>query len=271
MTINSYLTGIANASILRDQSKLDIQRSVATLNTRLQEYFGDGISRTLVFGSYSRGTILPRGMDPYADVDLMIIFADGSYRPQTYLDQLRRFASFRYASSEIAQSNPTIVLSLNHIRFELVPATESWFSGLQIPAPASDSRDWIETDPTGFNQKLIQTNQSHGNLIKCLIRIMKYWNAKAGHPFESYGLEQAIVGHGFLFLGLLSSGQQIKDYFFAFVEDLSAGWGAPQNKQNAVNRLKQIAAQAKVLEAGGNVAAAESVIAKLLPPLGLLA
>lgn len=69
MTINSYLTGIANSSILRDQSKLDIQRSVATLNTRLQEYFGDGISRTLVFGSYSRGTILPRGMDPCADVD----------------------------------------------------------------------------------------------------------------------------------------------------------------------------------------------------------
>ncbi|MDO9107923.1 MAG: nucleotidyltransferase, partial [Coriobacteriia bacterium] len=63
----------------------------------------------------------------------------------------------------------------------------------------------------------------------------------------------------------------IKDYFFAFIEDLNAGWGEPQSKQNAVNRLKQIAAQAKALEAGGNVAAAESVIARALPPLGLLA
>lgn len=271
MTINSYLSGIANNAILRDQVKLGIQRSVITLNTRLQEYFGAEITRTLVFGSHSRGTILPPSMDPYADVDLMVVFADGSYRPQTYLDRLRRFTEYRYSRSEIAQSNPTIVLTLNHIRFELVPATESWFSGLQIPAPASDSRDWMETDPTGFNEKLTQTNQSHGNLIKPLIRVMKYWNAKAGYPFESYALEQAIVGHGFLFLGLLSSCQQIKDYFFTFVEGLSAGWGEPQSKQNAVNRLKQIAAQAKALEAGGNVAAAESVIAKLLPPLGLLA
>lgn len=271
MTINSYLTGIANASILRDQTKLDIQRSVATLNTRLQEYFGNDINRTLVFGSYSRGTILPRSMDTYSDVDIMVVFANGSYRPQTYLDQLRRFASFRYSSSEIAQSNPTIVLSLNHIRFELVPATESWLSGLQIPAPASDYRDWIETDPTGFNQELTQTNQSHGNLVKPLIRVMKYWNTKAGHPFESYKLEQAIVHHGFFFLGLLNSGQQFKDYFFDFLEGLSAGWGEPQGKQNAVNRLKQIAAQAKTLESSGNIAAAEAAIAKLLPPLGLLA
>lgn len=271
MTINSYLTGIANASILRDQTKLDIQRSVATLNTRLQEYFGNDINRTLVFGSYSRGTILPRSMDTYSDVDIMVVFADGSYRPQTYLDQLRRFASFRYPSSEITQSNPTIVLSLNHIRFELVPATESWFSGLQIPAPASDYHDWIQTDPTGFNQELTQANQAHSNLIKPLVRVMKYWNAKAGYPFESYGLEQAIVRHGFFFLGLLSSGQQLKDYFFDFVEGLSAGWGEPQSKQNAVNRLKQIAAQAKTLESSGNVAAAEAIIAKLLPPLGLLA
>lgn len=269
MTINSYLMGIANSSILRDQVKQDIQRSIATLNTRLQEYFGGDVSRTLVFGSYSRGTILPRSMDPYADVDLMVVFADGSYRPQTYLDKLRRFTEFRYASSEIAQSNPTIVLNLNHIRFELVPATESWLSGLQIPAPASDYRDWIETDPTGFNGELTQTNQSYKNLIKPLIRVMKYWNAKAGYPFESYGLEQAIVGRGFYLIGLWNNNAQLKDYFFDFAEGLSVGWGAPQGKQNAVSRLKEVVAQAKTLEARGSDAAAETVIAKLLPPLGL--
>lgn len=269
MTINSHLTGIANAAILRDQVKQDIQRSIATLNTRLLEYFGGDVSRTLVFGSYSRGTILPRSMDPYADVDLMVVFADGSYRPQTYLDKLRRFAEFRYASSEIAQSNPTIVLNLNHIRFELVPAIETWFLGLQIPAPASDYRDWIETDPTGFNGELTQTNQSYNNLIKPLVRVMKYWNAKAGYPFESYGLEQAIVGRGFYLIGLWNNNPQLKDYFFDFVEWLSAGWGAPQSKQNAVSRLKEVVAQAQTLEARCSDAAAESVIAKLLPPLGL--
>lgn len=271
MTINSYLTGIANSAILRDQVKLDIQRSVNTLDTRLKEYFGKDISRMLVFGSYSRGTILPRSMDPYADVDLMVVFADGAYRPQTYLDKLRRFTEFRYASSEIAQSNPTIVLNLNHIRFELVPAIETWFLGLQIPAPASDYRDWIETDPTGFNGELSQTNQAYNNLIKPLVRVMKYWNAKAGYPYESYALEQAIVGRGFYLIGLWNNNPQFKDYFFDFAEGLSVSWGAPQTKQNAVNRLKEIVSQAKELEARGSMVAAEAAIKKLLPPLGLLA
>ncbi len=271
MTINSYLTGTANSAILRDQTKQGIQVSVATVQSRLQDYFGTDISRTVVFGSYSRQTILPRSMDPRSDVDLMVVFANSSYRPQTYLEQLRRFAAARYPSSEIAQSNPTIVLSLNHIRFELVPAIETWLSGLQIPAPASDYRDWLDTNPTAFNQELTQANQSQANLIKPLIRVMKYWNAKAGYPYESYRLEQDIVRHGFFFFGLLSGGQQLKDYFLSFVDGMSAGWGETQAKQNAVNRLKQLTAQAKALESGGSVAAAEATLAKLLPPLGLLA
>lgn len=269
MTINSYLAGIANSAILRDQTKQGIQVSVTTLQSRLQEYFGADISRTVVFGSYSRGTILPRSMDPNADVDLMVVFADGSSRPQTYLDRLRRFAGFRYASSEIAQSSPTIVLTLNHIRFELVPATESWFSGLRIPASASDYRDWIETDPTGFNGELSQTNAAYNNQIKPLVRVMKYWNAKAGYPYESYALEQAIVGRGFYLIGLWNNNPQLKDYFFDFAEGLSASWSASQTKQNAVNRLKEVVSQAKELEACGSMMAAESAIKKLLPPLGL--
>jgi len=54
----------------------------------------------------------------------MVIFNiyDGQGKPQTYLDRLRELAEVKYSTSEISQSNPTIVLALNHIKFELVPA-----------------------------------------------------------------------------------------------------------------------------------------------------
>jgi len=268
MTVNSYLTNLANAAIIRDQEQESIRRSIATLQNRLNGFFGAGIKQHFIFGSYSRGTILPRSMDANSDIDYMVVFADGSSRPQTYLNRLRRFVEQYYARSEISQSNPTIVLSLNHIRFELVPATNNWFSGLQIPAKASDYEDWISTDPTGFNQELVNANQAHANLIKPLVRVVKYWNAQNRYPFESYSLEQDIVGHGFGFFGLLG-GRQLKDYFYDYIEGMDAGWLAPKWKQEAVSRAKQLAAEAKSQEWQGYTASAEAAIKRLLPPLGL--
>ncbi|MEW8228434.1 MAG: nucleotidyltransferase domain-containing protein, partial [Candidatus Thiodiazotropha endolucinida] len=209
MTVNSYLTNLANASIIRDQEKAGIQRSINTISERLRRHFGGDINRSVIFGSYSRGTILPRHMDQRSDIDYMVVFAESNHQPQTYLNRLRRFVETYYARSEIAQSNPTIVLSLNHIRFELVPAIDDWFNGLRIPAKASSFSNWIDTDPTGFNQELINKNQSHYNLIKPLVRIMKYWNAQNRYPYDSYELEQLIVGHGYWF-SILSASTQIR-------------------------------------------------------------
>ncbi|MEW8333833.1 MAG: nucleotidyltransferase [Candidatus Thiodiazotropha sp.] len=269
MSVNSYLTSLANAAIIRDQEQGSIRRSVATLQARLNHYFEADISQQVVFGSYSRGTILPRSMDANSDVDYMVVFTDNSSRPQTYLNRLRRFVGQYYSRSEISQSNPTIVLSLNHIRFELVPAINSWFSSLQIPAKASEFQDWMDTDPNGFNQELVNANQTHSNLIKPLVRVMKYWNAKSRYPFESYSLEQDVVRHGFGFFGFLSS-RQLQDYFYDYIEEMDAGLFAPKWKQDAVSRAQQIAADARSKERQGYTSAAESAIKRLLPPLGSL-
>lgn len=267
MTINSYLTNIANAAITRDQEKLAIQRSINNLQLRLKNHFGTQQADSFIFGSYSRGTILPRNMDEQSDVDYMVVFSDNGLRPQSYLDRLRRFAEQNYQRSDIEQSNPTIVLDLNHIRFELVPAVKSWY-GLQIPARATDYSDWINTDPTGFNDKLVQANQANGNQIKPLVRLVKYWNASCGYPFESYSLEQKIANHnyGFGFLGLQTT-RRLDEYFSQFVQSLDLGWSEPQWKKDAVSRLKQLTAQAMMLERAGNATQAETIIKKLLPPI----
>jgi predicted nucleotidyltransferase len=267
MTINSYLTSLANRAILRDDEKASVQRSITALQTRLTNHFGTQISQHFLFGSHSRGTVLPRSMDPQSDVDYMVVFADTGLQPQSYLDRLRRFSELQYARSEVAQSHPTVVLELNHIRFELVPAVRDWFSGLQIPARGSGYQNWQDADPNGFNQTLTSANQANGNLIKPLVRVMKYWNATAKYPFESYALEQQIVGQGYGFFGLFAS-RQLAEYFVQAVDSLDAGFFAPQWKQEAVSRLKQRTSLAQSQERSGNAVQAETTIKQLLPPVG---
>lgn len=267
MSINSYLTNIANAAYVRDQEKAGIQRSIDTLRSRLSTEFSGQLSDQFVFGSYSRGTILPRRMDAESDVDYMVVFSDGLLRPNSYLIRLRRFAETWYARSEIALSNPTVVLELNHIKFELVPATRDWLGTTRIPAKASAYQDWIDTDPKGFNDRLTSTNQSNSNLIKPLVRVLKYWNATAGYPFESYDLEQKIVGGSFGFYGLLSA-PRLKDLFLNFVPNLSVGYFEAQWKKDAVERLRTLTAQASSLENSGRETEAERCMARLLPPVG---
>ena len=265
MSVNAYLTALANSAVIRDTEKQSIQKSLNTLETRLASYFGGELKNKLVFGSYTRGTILPRAMDEYSDIDFMVVFNDSSYRPQTYLDKLRRFVTTYYSMSEIYQSNPTIVLSLNHIRFELVPAIENWFSGLQIPAKRSDFNDWMSTNPNDFNQTLVAVNQSNQNLIKPMLRLVKYWNAKNNYPFPSFELEKRLAERSYLFVGGLLGQPSIKNYFFDAVQSLQLEWSAAQYKKDAVNRAHQLLRSTEYYLNQGLESKAENEVRKLLP------
>jgi len=261
MTINSYLTNIAKTAIIKDQEKEKIRLSILALEYRLDEYFNNSISDKYIFGSYRRGTILPRKMDSKSDVDYLIIFSDRTFKPQTYLDWLTGFVEKNYPKSEIYQSNPTIVLTLNHIRFELVPAIRYPLYGLQIPAKASAYQDWIGTDPVGFNSTLTDANKTHKNLIKPLVRVVKFWNSQNGSPFESFTLENYIVQHGFWTRWIF--GGQLKDYFFDFMENLDVGFFAPAWKKEAIKRTKLLITTAKEFEENSDQTRAENELEKM--------
>ncbi len=265
MSVNSYLSTLAHTAVIRDTEKESIQRSIVALEGKLSSYFSGEIKYKLVFGSYTRGTILPRAMDEHSDIDYMVVFNDSSYRPQTYLDKLRRFVSIYYSKSEISQSNPTIVLSLNHIKFELVPAIEGWFSGLQIPAKRSDLDDWISTNPNDFNQTLIAVNQSNQNLIKPMLRLVKYWNAKNNYPFPSFELEKRLAERSYFLVGGLLGQASIKSYFFEAMKSLELSWDAPQYKKDALYRAHQLINSAQHYLNQGLDSVAEGEIKKLLP------
>ena len=259
MSVLSYLSNLSSEAILSDTEKSNITNSINILNSRIVNDFGDRVTNQFRFGSSTRSTILPREFDDKSDIDYMIVFRDTDKSTQTYLDRLKQFAEKWYSSSDIKQSSPTIVLELNHIKFDLVPAITNYSSStFQIPAPQSSYLTWIQTDPTGFNANLTRKNQELSSLIKPVIRLAKRWNVKAGKVFESYVLEQDIVNMGFYTVD-----RNIKSYLFHAVPSLTLPWDAAQWRKDRLERAKTIINNTKAFESNNQPTSAENEIAKL--------
>lgn len=261
MTVSTHLNSTASNLVLSESEKTSITSSLNTLGSRLESYFGAGITNHFKFGSYPRVTILPRRADSLSDVDYMIVFdtQDEKKKPQTYLDRLKRFAEEKYSTSEISQSHPTIVLSLNHIRFELVPAIYDW--GYQIPSPTKSWAEWMSTDPSAADTELTEKNKNHDYLIKPLVRLIKFWNAKQGYPFSSYSVEKLILGMSFW------SCSTLRDYFYYFWKNFDAQYSWSQTTIDKVNRAKSYAKKAQEYEADNLPISAEIEIKKIIPEL----
>lgn len=256
MSVLNYLEKRASDALGGSSEKESINISISTLKTRLDTYFGDGLKEHFRFGSSTRGTILPRSMDEHSDIDYMIVFKDEDSVPQTYLDRLKRFAENYYGRSEIYQSSPTIVLELNHIKFDLVPAKAGWFSGYKIP---NGSGGWMDTDPNDFNTKLEDKNKSNSSLIKPTVRLAKFWNAQNNYLYDSFSFEKWIVDQWFW------NCSNQKDYLFTVIENLSIANETTQWRKDKILRAKTIITEVKRLEKEGMPVSAELEIKKLIP------
>lgn len=236
MSVLTHLDSLGRNLILTSNEDSSITRSISTLKTRLKNYF-DNITQYFVFGSYDRSTILPRSVDSNSDIDFMIVFKDGeNYKPQTLISRLKKFVDTYYSTSEVYQSSPTMVLNLNHIKFELVPAYLSCFGTLYIPGPASGYIDWISTNPNQMKTDLINNNTSNNYKIKPLVRILKYWNVRNGKVYSSYDLESYVIGKSFF------HETSLKDYFF------SAAYGLPTFLLPVYKSIKVVRLQTNLRE-----------------------
>ena len=190
MSVNSYLENLGSDLVLSESEKSSIKTSVDTIKSRLDNYFSD-INEKKIFGSYDRGTILPRKADENSDVDIMVVFDNpNGYKPQSFLDRLKKFAEYYYSSSEIHQSSPSLVLELNHIKFELTPAYKSWGTYYIPNGPSA----WKTTDPDGFSDTLIECNKNNNYKIKPVVRLLKHWNIqKNSRDLVSFQLEKKIA------------------------------------------------------------------------------
>ncbi len=255
MSVLSYLERRASAAVLSEAEKSSINTSISTIQNRLNGYFGKELAEHFRFGSSTRGTILPRQIDAKSDIDYMIVFSGGGYTPQTYLDKLRRFSEYYYQKSEIYQSSPTIVLELNHIKFDLVPALSDWLLGYKIPDGLGG---WLGTNPNDFNARLTQKNGLELHKIKPTIRLAKIWNVSAGYVWDSYNLEKWIVDLSFSF-AFTQTG-----YLFTVFDNMQANFNS-QWRNDRIKRAKQIVAEVRSLEAQNYPNLAEAEVKKLIP------
>ncbi len=255
MSVLSFLTDTASNAVLSSTEQSSITTSIATLQNRIGLHFASGvIKQHFRFGSSTRGTILPRSMDEHSDIDYMIVFNENNAIPQTYLNRLKALVEKYYSSSEIRQSNPTIVLELNHIKFDLVPATTTWLGELQIP---NGSGGWMTTNPNDFNSTLEAKNKEHKSLIKPTIRLFKYWNATAGFPFQSFEMEKWVCGLSFWWL------TNQKDYFLSVIENLNTSFSYAQWINDEITRAKSIVVNIRKYEKDDMPVSAEKEIKKL--------
>ena len=255
MSVISYLDALASSAVLSADEQASINTSIATIKTRLNNYFGLALSEQLRFGSSTRGTILPRKMDPNSDIDYMVVFAEGGAVPQTYLDRLRRFAAQYYSTSDIKQSSPSLLLQLNHIKFDLVPAIKAWGGTYQIP---NGSSEWQNTNPNDFNGQLDTLNQNEMFKIKPMIRLLKYWNAESGYVYDAYSLEKFVIRlsyHGVI---------NIRDYLFTAFDNLYLSNEEAQWRKDKLKRAKEIITQVRSLEINGYPNLAEVEVKKLI-------
>jgi hypothetical protein len=225
--IDAFLFDLAGRTSMRQREIDSIKLSLRTLSTRVNGFFSGELSGHFIFGSADRGTMLPRAYDEGSDVDYMVVWQQAGVRPQAYLDRLRRFVENSYSRSEVKQSSPTIVLELNHIKFELVPALRS-LNSFVIP---SGPDNWRSTDPAGFSAHLNRLDRALNGLIRPTVRIAKTWNAKAGRVFESFDLEQRVAAMNFDPRGGL------RNYVVTALAGLSAVHHHEQWRQMATTRL----------------------------------
>jgi predicted nucleotidyltransferase len=259
LTVNSYFVQRSSSAVLSVTEKSGIATSISTLQSRLDSYFttaGDGLSTRFTFGSYTRGTILPRADDQHSDIDFMVVFEKGGLTPQSYLTRLKNFVDKKYSTSEIYQSSPTIVLELNHIKFELVPALAAYFgTGYRIPKGTSE---WQNTDPNDFNSTLETVNKNNSYLIKPAIRLAKIWNAANGYVFDSYLFEKWIADRSFW--DCFNQRDHLFKIFDGLSDNQSTAW-----RNEKIRKAKERVANIRGLEADGYPALAELDAKKLIP------
>lgn len=216
--INTYLTELSKQLCCSKDVTDKIDNSYNYLEGKIFEHFRDRIERVQIFGSYDRGTYLPQSIDPYSDVDVMIIFKTNEFQPDTFLKHLREFADKIYPRSEVIPDHPAITVLLNHIRFELIPAywEEHTFSAdeLKIPAPRNKELKWITTDPLQLKKDLNKKNVRENQMLIPLVKFIKYFNALNGKLFNSFLIEEFAISRSY-------PDNELKDYLFEFINDLN--------------------------------------------------
>ena len=237
MEITNYLNDLSNKLRLSSDDKIKIDNSIVQLKKKLWGYFQERLLEITIIGSYDRDTIIK---SDHSDVDILVIFKQKEFQPQTYLSQIKKFCESNYPRSEVYPDHPTIVIELEHIKFEIIPSYKFSDQSVKIPAPTTKELKWITSSPVEFKSQLIAKDSRNKTLIIPVVRIFKYWNYLNNEVFKSYEIEKAIVNKSY-------NSITFKDYFFSII-DLLREMAITEEQKNKVSILKDKKRRLYILE-----------------------
>ena len=202
MTCLQYLTHINNRICEENLlEKPSVLSSINQLKIHLNNWAKTAeIDNAHEFGSFTRDTKLPSCFDPSTDIDFMMIFGNVNLRPQTYMEKVREFGNKFYSRSDVYQDHPTMVIEMQKIKFEIVPAIRLYgqtYPGYQIPGPKESPLVWMNTYPEQMLINLNNAERMNAGLLRPLIRLMKLWNVHNGKSLTSYKIEEYATTHVF--------------------------------------------------------------------------
>ncbi|MGB3183777.1 MAG: hypothetical protein WBB45_20460 [Cyclobacteriaceae bacterium] len=195
MSIENKLITFAQQELVlarTDNERDKIKTSLDHLESILRKRLSGEIREFRRFGSWTRNTLLPRRYDERSDVDLLVVFKDNGYTPQTYRSWIHDVIENSYPNSISKKDNPTVRLELNHIVFELTPAIHKYNNTYHIP---QTNQHWQSTTINDINDELKRKNQQSNGCLRNVIRLCKYWNASHAYPLKSYEMEKTIVNN----------------------------------------------------------------------------
>lgn len=266
MTCLQYLNHISQR-INEENGKEEksIQTSLDTLKTHLNNWpKANEILEHHEFGSFVRGTKLPKSIDPDTDIDYMVVFDSSRFKPQTYIEKIREFANKYYSTSTVHQDHPTMVIELGNVRFEITPAVKLYgasYPRYNIPAPQQSFLQWIDTYPEEIEHSLNEANRRGDYMLKPLIRLLKYWNVKNGKILTSYKIEQYVSSH--VFFGC----KNMEEYFMEGASWLSMAQPLTEDKRKKVKALQLALSEIKRFKQNGQEGLAVLQLKSVLPDL----
>ena len=266
MSCNSYLNTI-NSQILAKNSEDEdnINNSIDYLGRHLRAWEGfDEVDDYFPFGSYVKNTCLPRCIDNSADVDYIVVFNSNKLTPQTYLNKVSRFIEAKYPRSQRYQSHPTIVLDMNNIKFEVMPAIHLWGYGnnyYNIPAPQTGAVVWTTTQPLELQRRLDAADELYDGMLRPVIRLIKYWNVRNGKILTSFRIEEYVISQAYL------GCNNLFDFFSHAVRNLTHCEYLPDYKRRQLQSFVGLIANAVNFSNLNAEPAAEQILHNLIPEI----
>lgn len=266
MTCLQYLNHI-NQRINEEKEieEKSIKTSLDTLKIHLNNWpKANEILEHHEFGSFVRGTKLPKSIDADTDIDYMVVFDSSRFKPQTYIEKIREFANKYYKYSPVHQDHPTMVIELGNVRFEITPAVKMYgasYPRYNIPAPQQSFLQWIDTYPEEIEHSLNEANRRSDCMLKPLIRLLKYWNVKNGKILTSFKIEQYVCNH--VFMGC----RNLEDYFFEGASWLSMAQAMTEDEREKVKALQLALSEIRRYKQNGQEALAVLQLRNVLPDM----